>query len=35
MIDIGEAIVHAALARQESRGSHQRTDFPSGTTQAS
>lgn len=28
MIDIGEAITHSAKARKESRGSHQRTDFP-------
>jgi fumarate reductase flavoprotein subunit len=28
MIDVGEAIVHSALYRTESRGSHQRTDHP-------
>ena len=28
MIDVGEAIAHSALARTESRGSHQRTDHP-------
>jgi fumarate reductase flavoprotein subunit len=28
MIDIAEALAHAALSRAESRGSHQRTDFP-------
>jgi fumarate reductase flavoprotein subunit len=28
MLDLAEAIVHSALRRTESRGSHQRTDFP-------
>ncbi len=28
MIEIAEAIAHSALARAESRGSHQRSDFP-------
>jgi fumarate reductase flavoprotein subunit len=28
MIDIAEALVHSALERTESRGSHQRSDFP-------
>jgi fumarate reductase flavoprotein subunit len=28
MIDIADALVEAALERRESRGSHQRTDFP-------
>src|SRR5215831_16049118 len=28
MLDVAEAIVHSALRRQESRGAHQRTDFP-------
>ena len=28
MLDVGEAIAHSALARTESRGSHQRTDYP-------
>ena len=28
MLDIAEAIVASALQRQESRGAHQRTDFP-------
>ena len=28
MIDLAEAIVHSALRREESRGAHQRTDFP-------
>ena len=28
MLDVAEALVHSALARTESRGSHQRTDFP-------
>jgi fumarate reductase flavoprotein subunit len=28
MLDVAEAIVHSALSREESRGAHQRTDFP-------
>jgi fumarate reductase flavoprotein subunit len=28
MLDVAEAIVHSALARRESRGSHQRSDHP-------
>ncbi len=28
MVDIAEAVAHSALARTESRGSHQRTDYP-------
>ncbi|MFQ5944291.1 MAG: fumarate reductase (quinol) flavoprotein subunit [Anaerolineales bacterium] len=28
MLDVSEAIAYSALARTESRGSHQRTDFP-------
>jgi fumarate reductase flavoprotein subunit len=28
LLDTAEAVAHSALARQESRGSHQRTDFP-------
>jgi fumarate reductase flavoprotein subunit len=28
MLDVAEAIVHSALKRRESRGSHQRTDHP-------
>ena len=28
MIDVGEAVAHSALARTESRGSHQRLDHP-------
>ncbi len=28
MLDVAEAIVHSALARRESRGSHQRSDYP-------
>ncbi len=28
MLDVAEAIVHSALGRRESRGAHQRTDFP-------
>jgi fumarate reductase flavoprotein subunit len=28
MVDIAETVAHSALARTESRGSHQRTDFP-------
>ncbi|MDE2696910.1 MAG: fumarate reductase (quinol) flavoprotein subunit [Chloroflexota bacterium] len=28
LIDVGEAVAHSALERTESRGSHQRTDYP-------
>jgi fumarate reductase flavoprotein subunit len=28
MLDVGETIVHSARHREESRGAHQRTDFP-------
>ncbi len=28
MVDIAEAVAHSAIQRTESRGSHQRTDFP-------
>ena len=28
MLDVAEAIVHSASRREESRGAHQRTDFP-------
>jgi len=28
MLDVAEAIVYSALHRRESRGSHQRTDYP-------
>src|SRR6266511_3030101 len=28
MIDLAESMVHSALHREESRGAHQRTDFP-------
>ncbi len=28
MLDVAETIVHSALQRRESRGSHQRTDYP-------
>ena len=28
LLDIGDAVAHSALARTESRGSHQRTDYP-------
>lgn len=28
MLDVAEALAHSALARTESRGSHQRTDYP-------
>jgi fumarate reductase flavoprotein subunit len=28
MLDVSEAIVHSAIRRDESRGAHQRTDFP-------
>ncbi|RPJ79165.1 MAG: succinate dehydrogenase/fumarate reductase flavoprotein subunit, partial [Acidobacteria bacterium] len=28
MLDVAEAIVHSALRRCESRGSHQRSDYP-------
>jgi fumarate reductase flavoprotein subunit len=28
MLDVAETIVHSALERRESRGSHQRTDYP-------
>jgi fumarate reductase flavoprotein subunit len=29
MLDVAQAIVSSALRREESRGAHQRTDFPS------
>ena len=32
MLDIAETIVASALERKESRGAHQRTDFPGATT---
>jgi fumarate reductase flavoprotein subunit len=28
MLDLAESMVHCALRREESRGAHQRTDFP-------
>jgi fumarate reductase flavoprotein subunit len=28
LLDIAEAMIHSALARRESRGAHQRTDYP-------
>jgi len=28
LLDVAQALAHSALARTESRGSHQRTDFP-------
>ena len=28
MLDVAESIVHSASRREESRGAHQRTDFP-------
>ena len=28
MLDAAEAVAHSALQRKESRGSHQRSDFP-------
>ena len=28
MLDVAESIIHSALHRTESRGAHQRTDFP-------
>jgi len=28
MLDVAETMVHSALKRTESRGAHQRTDFP-------
>ncbi|MFQ5968376.1 MAG: fumarate reductase (quinol) flavoprotein subunit [Acidimicrobiia bacterium] len=28
MLEVGETVAHSALARTESRGSHQRTDYP-------
>ncbi len=28
LLDVGEAVAHSALERTESRGSHQRTDYP-------
>ena len=34
MLDVAEAIAHSALARTESRGSHQRSDFPERNDEA-
>lgn len=34
MLDVAEAIVQSALSRTESRGSHQRTDFPARNDKA-
>ena len=34
MLDVAEAVVMGALARQESRGSHSRRTLPSATTPA-
>ena len=28
MLDVAEAVIQCALQREESRGAHQRTDFP-------
>jgi len=28
MLDLAEAIIHSGLQRKESRGAHQRTDYP-------
>ncbi len=28
MLDVAETVVHSALHREESRGAHQRRDFP-------
>jgi fumarate reductase flavoprotein subunit len=33
MLDVAECIVHSALRREESRGAHQRTDFPARNDQ--
>ena len=35
MLDVAETIVHSALKRTESRGAHQRTDYPDETTRNS
>jgi fumarate reductase flavoprotein subunit len=33
MLDVAETIVQSALSREESRGAHQRTDFPARNDQ--
>jgi fumarate reductase flavoprotein subunit len=33
MLDVAETVVHCALRREESRGAHQRTDFPARNDQ--
>jgi len=33
MLDVAESIIHSALHREESRGAHQRTDFPARNDQ--